>query len=69
MTKAIELTIEDLVRNRRFNTMEEAIEYGSNNLEGRPFIYGKEDSTGKWKIVLFAEGTKIELKKPTGDEE
>lgn len=67
MTNVIELTEEDLVRNRKFNTMEEAIEYGRNNLGDRPFIYGKEISTGKWIIQLFPEGTKIEIK-PIGED-
>jgi len=61
MGKVIELTEEDMVRNRRFDTMEEAIDFGQQNMGDRPFLYGKETATGKWKLILLPEGTKIEL--------
>jgi len=47
------------VAKKEFDTEEEAIAFGQ-TLD-RPFVWGKEKDSGKYKIFLFPEGTKITL--------
>jgi len=57
--KVLEFPIDEVIKKKNFDTQDEAIAFGQSL--HRPFVWGQDKDTKKWKVFPFPAGTQITL--------